>query len=234
MSTMANTTPILTTVTKAANKEKTPKEADAALKVNILDFCQEHYKDILQVIMDKVRHDKRKEVHARLDFGENSKKSRRLREGSQNSSVRTLHTRYRNPSKRPKMRDRLRYDDGNVFDRLGHRRQSAFDRLSNTYSPSTTKSEPDRANSRDRSYSRSRPRKWDSSSRDHPQSRGHLHGIKESYGNTCSFYRAEAMHRYHSYDRDRSRSMKKGKESESPLSRVSESGTSYGGHWKSK
>ncbi|GKC04448.1 hypothetical protein Tco_0996058 [Tanacetum coccineum] len=78
LSTVANTTPILTTVMKAANKEKTPKEADVALKVNILDFCQEHYEDILPVIMDKVRHDKRKEVHARLDFGENSKKSRRL------------------------------------------------------------------------------------------------------------------------------------------------------------
>ncbi|GKC04449.1 hypothetical protein Tco_0996059 [Tanacetum coccineum] len=132
------------------------------------------------------------------------------------------------------MRDRLRYDDGNVFDRLGHRRQSAFDRLSNTYSPSTTKSGPDRANSRDRSHSRSRPRKWDSSSRDHPRSRGHLYDIEESYGNTCSSYRAEAMYRYHSYGRDRSRSMKIGKESKSPLSRVSESGTRDGGHWKSK
>ncbi|GJX12645.1 hypothetical protein Tco_0204403 [Tanacetum coccineum] len=192
---------------KAANKEKTPKEADVALKVNILDFCQEHYEDILPVIMDK---------------------------GSQNSSVRTLHTRYHNPSKRPKMRDRLRYDDGNVFDRLGHRRQSAFDRLNNTYSPSTTKSGPDRANSRDRSHSRSHPRKWDSSSRDHPRSRGHLYDIEESYGNTCSSYRAEAMYRYHSYGRDRSRSMKIGKESKSPLSRVSESGTRDGGHWKSK
>nr|GEU51734.1 reverse transcriptase domain-containing protein [Tanacetum cinerariifolium] len=38
MSTMANTTPIVTTVTKTVNKEKTPKEADAALKANILDF----------------------------------------------------------------------------------------------------------------------------------------------------------------------------------------------------
>ncbi|GKB44674.1 hypothetical protein Tco_0889616 [Tanacetum coccineum] len=93
MSTVANTTPILTTVTKTATKEKTPKETDAAPRVNILDFCEEHYKDILPVIMDKIRRDKRKEVHARLDFGESPKKSRRMREGSQNSSVRTLPAR---------------------------------------------------------------------------------------------------------------------------------------------
>nr|GEX60825.1 hypothetical protein [Tanacetum cinerariifolium] len=87
MSMMANTTPIVTTVMKTANKEKTPKEADATLKANILDFCEEHYEDILPVIMDKICHDKRKEIHARLDFEENPRKSRRVREDSQNSSV---------------------------------------------------------------------------------------------------------------------------------------------------
>nr|GEW83318.1 hypothetical protein [Tanacetum cinerariifolium] len=87
---MANTTPIVITVTKTANKEKTPKEADATLKTNILDFCGEYYEDILPVIMDKIRRDKRKEVHARPDFGENPRKSRRVREGSQNSSAGTL------------------------------------------------------------------------------------------------------------------------------------------------
>nr|GEV19047.1 protein NYNRIN-like [Tanacetum cinerariifolium] len=61
--------------------------------VNILDFCEEHYEDILSVIMDKIRRDKRKEVHARLDFGESPKKSRRVRESSQNSSAGTLPTR---------------------------------------------------------------------------------------------------------------------------------------------
>ncbi|GKA46271.1 reverse transcriptase domain-containing protein [Tanacetum coccineum] len=118
MSAMANTTPIVTTVTKTATKEKTPKEADAAPRVNILDFCEEHYEDILPVIMDKIRRDKRKEVHTRLDFGESSKKSQRMREGSQNSSAGTLPARYRNSSERPKMRDRLRSNDGNVFGRL--------------------------------------------------------------------------------------------------------------------
>ncbi|GKC96896.1 hypothetical protein Tco_1162338 [Tanacetum coccineum] len=84
MSVMANTTPIVTTVTKPATKEKTPKDADATPRVNIQDFCEEHYEDILPVIMDKICRDKRKKVHARLDFRESPKK-RRIREGSQNS-----------------------------------------------------------------------------------------------------------------------------------------------------
>ncbi|GJU33109.1 reverse transcriptase domain-containing protein [Tanacetum coccineum] len=78
MSAAANTTPIVTTVTKTANKEKTQKERD---KVNIQDFCEEHYEDILPIIMDKVRRDKRKEVHTRLDFAESSEKDARGRLG---------------------------------------------------------------------------------------------------------------------------------------------------------
>ncbi|GKE71698.1 hypothetical protein Tco_1529770 [Tanacetum coccineum] len=193
MSAMANTTHIVTTVTKTATKEKTPKETDAAPRVNILDFCEEHYEDILPVIMDKIHRDKRKEVHTRLDFGDNTKRSRRIREGSQNSSAGTLSARYRNPSERPKVKDRLKDNDGNVFGRLGHRRQSAFNRLSDTYSPSTTKSGPDRASSRDHSHSRGRPHRRDSSlSRDRPRSRDRSHGIEESYGNTCSSYKTGA------------------------------------------
>nr|GEZ30420.1 hypothetical protein [Tanacetum cinerariifolium] len=53
MSTMANTTPVVTTVIKTATKEKTSKGADATPMVNILDFCEEHYEDILPV-MDKI------------------------------------------------------------------------------------------------------------------------------------------------------------------------------------
>nr|GEV91131.1 reverse transcriptase domain-containing protein [Tanacetum cinerariifolium] len=107
MSAMANTTSIVTTVTKTATKEKT-----------LNGFCEEHYEDILPVI-DKICRDKRKEVHTRLDFGENSRKSQRMRKDSQNSSAKTLFARYRNPSKRPQIRDRLRNNDGNVFGRLG-------------------------------------------------------------------------------------------------------------------
>nr|GFA37434.1 reverse transcriptase domain-containing protein [Tanacetum cinerariifolium] len=184
--------------------------------------------------MDKICRDKRKEVHARLDFRENPKKSRRVREGSQNSSAGTLPARYRNPSERPKMWDRLKYNDEDVFDQLGHRRQSAFYRLSNTYSPSTTKSSPNEGNLRDRSHSRGRSPRRGSSSRDRPRNKNRPRGIKESYGNTRSSYRARGGHGYHARDIDRSRSMKRGRESESPLSRVSESGTSDEGHWKTR
>ncbi|GJX85509.1 reverse transcriptase domain-containing protein [Tanacetum coccineum] len=90
---MANITPIVTTVTKPTTKEKTSREADATPRVNIQDFCEEHYEDIMTVIMEKFRLEKQKEVHARLDFEESPKK-RRIREGSQNSSARTLFARY--------------------------------------------------------------------------------------------------------------------------------------------
>ncbi|GJX95495.1 reverse transcriptase domain-containing protein [Tanacetum coccineum] len=166
MRAMANTTPIVTTVTKPTTKEKTPKEADAT---------------------PRIRRNKQKEVHARLDFEESPKK-RRIREGSQNSSA--------NPSERPKVRDRLRYNERHVLNRLGHRRQSAFDRLSDTYSPSTTKSEPDRPNSRDLSHSRSHPRRRDSSNGYRPRSRDRSCGIEESYDNTRSSYRTGTKHGY--------------------------------------
>nr|GEW45738.1 reverse transcriptase domain-containing protein [Tanacetum cinerariifolium] len=64
---MANTTPLVTTVTKPANN---PGEANTTPRVNIHEFCEEYYEDILQIIMEKVRHDRRKDVHTRLDFGE--------------------------------------------------------------------------------------------------------------------------------------------------------------------
>nr|GEX41342.1 reverse transcriptase domain-containing protein [Tanacetum cinerariifolium] len=233
MSAMANTTPIVTSVTKTATKEKTPNGAKTASRINILDFCEEHYEDILPV-KDKIRHDKRREVHTRLDFRVNSRKSRRMREDSQNSSAKTLSVRYRNPSERPQIWDRLRNNDGNMFGRLGHRRESAFKRLSDTYSPSTTKSGPEEY-SRDDSYSRGRPHKQNSSpSRDHPRSRDRSHDIEESYGNTYSSYKTGDKHRYYSHDTGHSSSMKRGRNSESLLSLVSKSGTSEGGHWKSK
>nr|GEU81540.1 reverse transcriptase domain-containing protein [Tanacetum cinerariifolium] len=68
---MANTTPIVTTATKPVTN---PRDADATPRVNIQDFCDEYYEDILPIIMDKVRCDKRKEVHARLNFKEGSGK----------------------------------------------------------------------------------------------------------------------------------------------------------------
>ncbi|GJR13686.1 hypothetical protein Tco_0796338 [Tanacetum coccineum] len=91
MSTMANPTPIVTTVIKTTNKEKA---SDAAPRVNIQDFCEEHYEDILPIIMEKARCDKRKEVQTRLNFGENSKRTRREREHSLNSRVENSPARF--------------------------------------------------------------------------------------------------------------------------------------------
>nr|GEW15156.1 hypothetical protein [Tanacetum cinerariifolium] len=136
MSAMANTTPIVTTVTKTATKEKTLNGEESASRFNILYLCEEHYEDTLPV-MYKIRRDKRKEVHTRLDFGENTKKSQKIREDSQNLSAKTLSARYCDPSERPQIRDHLRNNDGNVFGRLGHQRQSAFKRPSDTYSGRT-------------------------------------------------------------------------------------------------
>ncbi|GKB71631.1 hypothetical protein Tco_0933043 [Tanacetum coccineum] len=197
---MANTTPIVTTVTKPTTKEKMPKEVDATPRVNIQDFCEEHYEDIIPVIMDKIYRDKRKEVHDRLDFEESPKK-RRIREGSQNSSARTLSARYHNPPERLKVRDRLRYNERHVLDRLGHRRQCAFDQLSDTYSPSTTKSGLDISNSRDLSHSRSRPHRRDSSNIDRPRSRDRTRGVEESYDNTRSSYGTETKHGHRGHGR---------------------------------
>nr|GEW96325.1 reverse transcriptase domain-containing protein [Tanacetum cinerariifolium] len=51
MSAIANTTPIVTTVTKPATN---PRDTDATPRVNIQDLCEEYYEDILKIIMDKV------------------------------------------------------------------------------------------------------------------------------------------------------------------------------------
>nr|GEZ54071.1 reverse transcriptase domain-containing protein [Tanacetum cinerariifolium] len=214
---MANTTPIVTTVTKLATN---PRDADATPRVNIQDFCEEYYEDILPIIMDMVRRDKRKDVHARLDFGKGSRE-RRTREDSHYSSARSLTAR----PERLKVRDRLRYSDRHVLDRLGHRRQSAFDRLSETYLPSTTKSRPGRTNSRDHPRGRSRPHRLDTSNEGCPKDRERFRSIGESYDDSHS-------HSYH--DRDRSRHMKRRRDSESPLSSVSKSDSSDRRYRKSK
>nr|GEY87600.1 hypothetical protein [Tanacetum cinerariifolium] len=64
---MANTIPLVTTVMKPTND---PGEANTAPRVNIQELCEEYYEDILPIIMEKARHERLKDVHARLDFGE--------------------------------------------------------------------------------------------------------------------------------------------------------------------
>ncbi|GKF67242.1 hypothetical protein Tco_0196921, partial [Tanacetum coccineum] len=118
-------------------------------------------------------------------------------------------------------RDRLRSNAGNVFDQLGHRKQSALERLSDTYSPSITKSGPSRASSRNPSHSIGR-----SFSRDRPQIRDCLRGVKDSYNDTYSSHKTGTKYREHSRDKDHSCSMKRWSESKSAPSRGLESSTS--------
>nr|GEV40519.1 reverse transcriptase domain-containing protein [Tanacetum cinerariifolium] len=58
---MANTTLIVVTVTRTATKEKVLNEAETAPRINILDFCEEYYTDIL-LVMNRIHHDKQREA----------------------------------------------------------------------------------------------------------------------------------------------------------------------------
>nr|GEU95630.1 reverse transcriptase domain-containing protein [Tanacetum cinerariifolium] len=98
---MANTTPLVTTVTKPAIN---PVEANSTPRINIQEFCEEHYEDILPIIMEKVCHDRRKDVHTRLDFGEGPRE--RIREDSYYSNMTARAT---EPG-RVKVQDRLKYE----------------------------------------------------------------------------------------------------------------------------
>nr|GEY16034.1 reverse transcriptase domain-containing protein [Tanacetum cinerariifolium] len=141
MSAMANTTPIVTTITKPVTN---PRDADATPRVNIQDFGKEYNKDILPIIMDKVCHDKRKEVHVR----------------------------------------------------------------------------PDRTSSMDHSRGRNHPHRLDAYNVDHPENRECFCGVGKSYYESHSSYKTWINHGYRYHDRDRSRHIKRGRDSESPLSSV--------------
>nr|GEU48635.1 reverse transcriptase domain-containing protein [Tanacetum cinerariifolium] len=106
-SVMENTTPLVTTVTKPTIN---PGDADTIPRVNIQEFCEEYYEDILPIIMEKVRHDRRKDVHTKLDFGEGPRE--RIREDSYHSSARARATK----SERVKVQDHLRYGDRHETD----------------------------------------------------------------------------------------------------------------------
>nr|GEW37557.1 hypothetical protein [Tanacetum cinerariifolium] len=81
--------------------------------------------------MGKVHHERRKDVHTKLDFGEDPQE--RIREDSHYSNTRAKNA----EPKRVKIQDHLRYGDRHVFDRLGNRRQSVFDWLSEASLPNT-------------------------------------------------------------------------------------------------
>nr|GFC90284.1 reverse transcriptase domain-containing protein [Tanacetum cinerariifolium] len=175
-----------------------------------------HYEDILPIIMEKVRHDQRKDVHTRLDFGEGPRE--RVREDSYSNA----RARDSEPG-RVKVQDRLKYGSRHVLDRLGHRRQSVLDRLSNTYSPSMTKSHHQRTDSRDSPRGRGHTRTLSVSRDDRHKDRECLRGTRESYGNSFSHSYRDEGHHHH---------MKR-KRNKSPPSSVSRSDSSNGRHRKS-
>nr|GFA74093.1 reverse transcriptase domain-containing protein [Tanacetum cinerariifolium] len=129
--------------------------------------------------------------HTRLDFGEGPRE--RIREDSYYSNTRARVT---EPG-RVKVQDRLKYDNRHVLDRLGHRRQSAFDRLNETYSPSTTKSRPQKTDSKNFPRDRSRPRSLSASRDGHHKDRECLRGTKESYGDSFPHSYRDGSHHHH-------------------------------------
>nr|GEW42017.1 reverse transcriptase domain-containing protein [Tanacetum cinerariifolium] len=214
-SVLANTTPLVTTVTKLAINQV---EANSTPRVNIQEFCEEHYKDILPIIMEKIHHDRRKDVHTRLDFGEGPKE--RVREDSYYSNPWARAT---EPG-RVKVQDRLKYGNRHVLDRLGHRRHSAFDRLSETYSPSTTKSRPQKTDSRDSSRGKGRTRSPTASRDGRHKDRECLRNTRESYGDSFPHSYRDGSHHHH---------MKR-KRDKSPQFSASRSDSSDGKHRKSR
>nr|GFA15531.1 reverse transcriptase domain-containing protein [Tanacetum cinerariifolium] len=210
---MANTTPLVTTVMKPTNDSG---EANTALRVNIQELCEEYYEDILPIIMEKARHERLKDVHARLDFGEGPRE--RISENSYYSNTRAKNT----EPERVKIQDRLKYGDRPVFDRLGNRRQSVFDRLSEASSPNTIRSRPQKINTKDPLRGRSHARTLGTSRGDHNRGGKGFRSIKESYGDSFSYPYRDKSHN-DTKRRDRS-----------PSSSVSRSNPSEERHCKSK
>nr|GFB91989.1 hypothetical protein [Tanacetum cinerariifolium] len=174
---MENITPLVTTVTKPANN---PVEANTAPRVNIQELCEEYYEDILPIIMEKARHERRKDVHARLDFGKGPRE--RIREDSHYSNTRTKNA----EPERVKIQDHLRYGDRRVFDRLGNRKQSVFDRLSEAYSPNTVRSRPQKMDSKGPPRSKNHVRAPSVSRGDQDRGGESFRDTRESYGDSSS------------------------------------------------
>nr|GEX13653.1 reverse transcriptase domain-containing protein [Tanacetum cinerariifolium] len=116
---MANTTPLVTTVTKPANNLG---EANTAPRVNIQEFCEEYYEDILPIIMEKVRHDRRKDVHTSDTHAPSTTKSHTQKADSRNpprgrSRARTLSA---STDGRHKDRERFRSARESYEDSFSH------------------------------------------------------------------------------------------------------------------
>ncbi|GJW66702.1 reverse transcriptase domain-containing protein [Tanacetum coccineum] len=201
MSAMANSTPVITTVRNTDGREKTPRETDTTPQASIQEFCEKHYDDILPIIMEKARQDKRKGLQSRLDIGDTPKRARRIRSDSLSSGDRN------SPA--------------------SQRKRSAFERLSNTYSPSMTKSGPSNTTPRDRSRGKNPSDSRDrSSDRSRSRIRSHLRGVEESYDETYSSQRTR--HKDRSHKDGHHGGMKKKRVNESLSSRASVSSSSHG------
>nr|GFC10414.1 hypothetical protein [Tanacetum cinerariifolium] len=103
---------------------------------------------------------------------------------------------------RVKIQDHLKYGDRPVFDRLGNRRQSIFDRLSEASSPNTIRSRPQKISPRDPLRGRSHARTLGASRDDRNRGVKDFHSTKESYGDSSSHSRRD---KNNTKRRDRSR-----------------------------
>nr|GEV97690.1 reverse transcriptase domain-containing protein [Tanacetum cinerariifolium] len=122
---------------------------------------------------------------------------------SRNSVKSTTRTSYQLSWRKFAMTD----ENMSILDWILGKGQSAFDRLSETYSPSTTKSRHQETDSRDPPRSRSRAHGLNTSREDHPKDRERFRSAGESYDDSFShFYR----------DENRSRHMKRKRNNKSP------------------
>ncbi|GKE42261.1 hypothetical protein Tco_1469545, partial [Tanacetum coccineum] len=167
--------------------------------------------------MEKARQDKRKGLQSRLDFGDTPKRARRIRSDSLSSGDRNSPARYCYGREKSKTDARRKNEDMSVFNRLSHRKRSAFERLSNTYSLSTTKSGPSNTTPRDRSRGKN------PSDRAAPES-------EATSAVSKSLMAIPTPPRGHSRSNDHHEGMKKKKVNESPSSRASVSSSSHGTH----
>nr|GEY49861.1 reverse transcriptase domain-containing protein [Tanacetum cinerariifolium] len=172
--------------------------------------------------MKKARHERLKDVHARLDFGEGLQE--RIRENSYYSNTRAKNT----EPERVKIQDRLKYGDRPVFDRLGNRRQSVFYRLSEASSPNIIRSRPRKINPKDPLRGRSHARTLGASRGDHNRGGKGFRSTKESYGDSFSHsYRDEIRNNTKRRDRSPSSSVSRSNPSEEKHRNVTHSAKAW-------
>nr|GEZ18185.1 reverse transcriptase domain-containing protein [Tanacetum cinerariifolium] len=128
-----------------------------------------------------------------LDFGEGPRE--RIREDSHYSNTRAKNA-------KPE-RDRLRYGDRHVFDRLGNRKQSLFDRLCEADLPNTIRSRPQKIDSRDPPQSKNYVRTLSDSRGDRDRGGEGFSSTRESYGDSSSHSFRDEGRRHNTKRRDR-------------------------------